>query len=244
MPLTLEQLIARARVEADMVGSEFVTDRQAKDMVNDEWAELYELMVTKYEDYFVTSHDIALVAGTDTYALPDGSDEDIPGVFKLRGVDVIISANETFPIRPFQWSERGRRLAPDASGSIRVWYVPNVTLLNAAAGEEDDYDAVLPAEVKPGWERFIVFGAAMRMLRKEQSDVSELKQEKLLVRQVIENAAEKRDADAPARMIRRGDYSVAWFANADLRYCYRGSSLVLAKTADIMRDSLHPEDDL
>ena len=56
---TLAQLIVRVRQRADMVGSAFVSDSEIVDYINVAMAEIHDLLVTKYEDYYVKDRRIA-----------------------------------------------------------------------------------------------------------------------------------------------------------------------------------------
>lgn len=228
MAFTLSDLISKARTRADMVNSDFVSDADVTEMVNVSYSELYEFLVQTFEDYFIAETTITTVSGTDAYDLSAVS----PGIFKLRGVDLQLSAaaGNAIPLRRFEWAERSRynqavwgsvvmpgarrpayrllgsklKLAPppDAAYDLKVYYVPAVTLLsNDTPGTTD----VLPGEVRPGWEEYIVIGAAIRMLEKEQNDTTPLMAELARLKARIESAAANRDADAPVRMVRRAD---------------------------------------
>lgn len=214
--ITLTDLISRARSRADMVNSLFCTDAEFTVFVNSAYAELYELLVKTFEDYFLTSTTIATVAGTDTYALP-------VGMFKLRGVDLLLSAapGHYVPLERFEFEERwkfadgwssgytaaGTQLnytlvnkqlllapAPDGIYSLKVWYVPNYTPL--VAGSD------VTVDLENDWGDYIVLEAAIRALQKEESDISSLFAQKSAIISRIQTAAANRDAGKPMRMTR------------------------------------------
>jgi hypothetical protein len=138
---TLTQLITRIRERADMVGSSFVTDREVTHMVNQSVADLHNLLVTLYENYYVkTAPDIALPGGNPTTVPAD--------FYKALGVD-FTTGGMTYSLKPFMFSERRAyanpfyantalsslyyqiqgdqlRFIPDdtTSGVATLWYIP------------------------------------------------------------------------------------------------------------------------
>lgn len=214
--VTLATLRTKARTRADMTNSPFVSDTELTEIVNSSWSELYDILVGAFEDYAVSSTTLSLVAGTDTYALPSD-------FYKLRGCDLVVGAGagDYATLSRFEWSERDRYSnqwsaaytanghalryciqgsnlvfapVPTAAHSVRLWYVPERTALAV------DADTLT---VTPGWEEYIALDAAIQMLLKEESDVSAHMARKEALRQRIVGMAPKRDADAPATMIRR-----------------------------------------
>jgi hypothetical protein len=197
-----------------MVNSLFVTDAEFTVFLNSGYAELYELLVKTFEDYFLTSTTFATVAGQDTYSLP-------AGMFKLRGVDLVLSpaVGQFIPLDRFEWDERwkfsngwsagytaaGQLLnytlvnkqlmlapAPDSSYSIRVWFVPVFTPLALPAD--------LTVDLENDWGDYIVLEAAIRALQKEESDVSALFAQKNSIISRINSSAMDRDVNKPMRM--------------------------------------------
>lgn len=208
--VTLVDLRIRARTRADMTGSEFVTNDELTQWVNEAADELYEILVLKFgEDYFATSYDFATVANVETVALP-------AGVFKVLGVDLrSSSASQWVSLARFSFAERNAqrgnlgapagapryrlegsnlRLLPAPTGVLsgKLWYVPQRTPL---AADGDTLDGV------SGWEAYVVADAARKALLKEESDTSALVQELAQLRDRIERAAANRDAGQPAKLV-------------------------------------------
>jgi hypothetical protein len=208
--VTLTTLRSRVRERADMVGSTFVTDAGTSldAFINSACDELYDLLVTKFQDYFTTSATVSLTAGTDTYALP-------PTYFKTLGVDILdgsiyrslqkfefaernqyagVNAN---PLTRMRYQARGSNLvfhpAPAVSGTAKHWFIPLRTQMSA---ESDTFDPI-----SDGWVEFVVVAAAIRCLAKEESDVSALMAEKGELKRRIEEAAANRDVGGPARVV-------------------------------------------
>ena len=138
---TLSQLITRIRERADMVGSNFVTDREVTHMINQSVADLHSLLVTLYENYYVKT--------APAITLPAGNPSTVPDDFyKLLGVD-FTTGGATYSLKPFMFSERRSyatpfyantslpnlfyqlqgneiRFIPDdtVAGTVTLWYVP------------------------------------------------------------------------------------------------------------------------
>lgn len=74
-------MIERARSLADMDTTEFVDDSQWIRWLNIGMSELYDLMVTHFEDYFVKTYQFTTVADQEDYQLP-------ADFYKSTGVDV------------------------------------------------------------------------------------------------------------------------------------------------------------
>lgn len=141
--MTLAQLRVATRERADMIGSEFVSESELSDYINQSLFALYDLLVTTYgEDYFVD--DVQVTADEKGVT-------DLPANFyKLRGVDILIDGVRAITLQPFNFAERNRasinlsgplytqiryRLRanklwltppPTTSQALRIWYVPRM----------------------------------------------------------------------------------------------------------------------
>jgi hypothetical protein len=204
MSVTLLQLKDRSRQRADMENSEFVTDAELTIYINGSIAELHDLLVASYgSDYFLSSTTFSTVAGTESYSLP-------ADFYKLMGVDVQVSGSEWASIRPFNFNERNRnqeltwgvaggpnlryrvmgsniRLspAPNSAVSVKVWYTPKATALSADADTLDDLN---------GFADYVIIDAAIKMLQKQDDDVTVLMAQKADLKRRIEIMAQNRDA--------------------------------------------------
>lgn len=210
MAETLASLRDQARLRSDMQNSKFVSDAEFNQYINDSYAELYDLLVSKFEDYYVAEPLVFTVASGNTYDLPDD-------FYKLKGLDRALSgADDWYTLRPFTFEDRNARrsatrfrglypairyrifgnkiyFSPDdqATGSFRMWYIPRYTPMVA------DTDTVSRID---GWEVYIVVDAAMKALQKEESDVSVLMAMKQALIQRIESLAANRDVGEPDRV--------------------------------------------
>ena len=210
--VTLTQLQLQSRQRADKVGSGFILDSELIQYINNSYAELYDLLVGAYDnDYFLSEFPITTVGGTKFYDLPDG-------FYKLRGIDYNIAANHNLTLRPFQWNERnkfqegtywaslvglngprykisGNQIAfypaPDGAFNLNLWYIPACPLLVAGTDTVDGVN---------GFEEYIIIDAAIKMLQKEESDVSILLAQKQAIIARINLMAENRDASQTFRV--------------------------------------------
>lgn len=218
MPTTRSTLAAMARQYADMEHSAFVSDAELSRYLQDSYGELYDLLVSKHQDYFVEGPvEFSVADGANTYALP-------ADFYKLLGVDLSLGGGRWREMDPFNFNERnveGERtyngIAPrvryrvlgdalhivpadKAPGAYRLWYVANCPVL---AGDSDELDAT-----SDKWREYVIVDAAIKMLSKEESDVSVLMAKKAMLTKRIEDSAASRDAGRSARVqdVRRGGY--------------------------------------
>ena len=206
---TLAQLRTRARQRANMENSNFIRDTEMLALINASYAELYDIMVTKYEDYYITGPTSFSISSGNTYSLPSD-------FYKLRGVDYL-QGTQYVTIYPINWNNRNRlnravnrrtsyQLNPsyrivgstlyiypsdDALGDYQLWYIPSFTPL------ADDSDLIDGSIARNGWEEYVVVDVARKMLQKEESDTRELIREKERLLVHIEGAAAERDVDQP-----------------------------------------------
>jgi hypothetical protein len=130
--MTLANIRTQAMQRADRVNSNFVTVPEWRNYINQAMFELYDLLITSYEDYFVAP-PIAFVADGNTYlyTLPTGTNTFLDGInnaltvtpppfYKLKGVDLALSnANNAYvTVNKFNFSDRNRFLYPNTASTI------------------------------------------------------------------------------------------------------------------------------
>lgn len=210
MPDTLASLRNQARLRADMLNSKFVSDEEFNQYLSDSYAELYDLLVSKFEDYYVADPLVFTVSSGNTYPLP-------ADFYKLKGLDRALSGEgDWYTLRPFTFEDRNARrsatrfrglypairyrvfgnkilFSPDdqATGMYRMWYIPKYTPL---VNDTDEIADVI------GWEVYLVIDAAIKALQKEESDVSVLMALKAALIQRIDTMAANRDVGEPERV--------------------------------------------
>jgi len=212
MSVTLSTIRTRAKQRADMEKSKFVTDAEWNAFINAAYKELYDLLVLKFEDYFITeNYSNTIASGSDSFALPSN-------FYKVVGIDVLRSgtAGTTSAswekLERFNFNERNRdsdeavrnrlrfpivryrllgsnvKIAPAsrAEGTYRLWYVPKATELSADGDTLDEVN---------GYEEYVILDSAMKAATKEENYelVQTLSAQKQLQTERIEQAAANRD---------------------------------------------------
>jgi hypothetical protein len=210
MSITLAQLRLESRDRADMKNSKFVSDTELNNYINNSISELHDILIQAYDaDYYVSEVTFQSVANQTQYALstivPSGD------FYKLRGVDAKLNNSQWFTLQPFSFNERNRnqnvgtwsyltanhiryRLVgsnlvftpvPEGNINIKLWYIPLAPTLAADGDILNDLN---------NFSEYIIVDAAIKMLQKEESDVSVLSAQKAALKRRIEEAANNRDA--------------------------------------------------
>lgn len=129
--MTLQQIRLQAMQRADRVNSQFLTVPEWNTNINKAMFELYDLLVTVYEDYFIAP-PIQFVADGSTYLylLPNGSNTFLnantgqtvtpPPYYKLLGVDLALNnaTNAYVTVNKFNFIDRNRFVYPNTASTI------------------------------------------------------------------------------------------------------------------------------
>lgn len=207
---TLSTLRSDIRSRADMDNSEFITDSELNSYINASYAELYDILVSRFEDYYTTTSSHSVASGASEFSVP-------ADFYKLRGVDRQYSGNDYYSLSKFNFNQRNfknRRvsnslwgtinvnyrlvgnnieLIPEdqASGTYRMWYVPACPVLSLDADTVDGVN---------GFEEYIVVDVCIKVLEKEESDTTTFQRQKAALMKRIEEMAAQRDAGEPDRI--------------------------------------------
>jgi hypothetical protein len=207
----------RVRRRADMENSNFVSDAELNQYINDSLSELYDLFVVEYEDYVVQKLDTT-ISGEKEYDIV--TDFGIDNFMKILGID-LNTGNRKINMQRFMFAERNNidgaaiALTPfgnniqysvlgntikftndNGANDITIWFIPSfVPML-----ETDFVDDVAPF-LAPGWEEFAVIDSAIKCLQKEESDTIQLERDKSILTKRIRSIAMNRDAGAPSRVV-------------------------------------------
>ena len=211
--ITLSEIRQRCRERSDMTSSEFVTDDELNFYINQSIAELHDMLVQSYgSEYYVKNETFQSVGQQEAYDLSTIITDD--DFYKLRAVDAKLNGDDWFTLQRFNFNERNRfqhfgvwdylgitnvryRLVgneirfvpiPDRSVDIRIWYIPRAVTLTDDADTYNDFN---------GWIEYVIVDCAIKMLNKEESDVTILLNEKQLLKRRIEEVANNRDAAEP-----------------------------------------------
>lgn len=133
--INLGYLRQQARLRADKLMSQFLTDDEWNFNINQACFELYDLLVSKYgDDYFLALPLLVPMTGLNSYPIPDGSNYPVngansPALLKLVGIDVNVNGGPTsplagwVPLSRFNWSDRDRYTVwPGQAGALNNFY--------------------------------------------------------------------------------------------------------------------------
>lgn len=220
---SLAALRLQSQQRADRVNSNFVTTPEWNRYINESAKELYDLLVTVYEDYYLAPPYTFVTDGiNNSYTLPDGiltgSDSVLSKQFyKLSGVDCGLADNNNarVTIHKYDFIERNRYVYPNITstffGVFNMRYRVMGNKLNfIPTPSSGQYITVwyiprLPVLLQDtdtldainGWSEYVVVRAAKMALDKEEQDTSALTQELMYLKQRIEETATNRDAGQP-----------------------------------------------
>lgn len=129
--MCLSQIRLAAQQRADRVNSNFVTQSEWRSYINQAMFELYDLLVTVYEDYYIaTPIQFTADGSTYLYALPNGSNTFLNALtnvtftpkpfYKLVGVDLALqtASNAYVTINKFNFIDRNRFVYPNTASTI------------------------------------------------------------------------------------------------------------------------------
>ncbi len=221
--LTLSQVRAAAQQRSDMVNSSFVSLPEWNSYINQSYFELYDLLVTLYEDYFLADPFYITLNGSDSYTLPNGVAVDgISGVaarpfYKLTGVDLGLTGqtNAWVTLKKFNFIGRNRFVYPQ----LTTTYLGVFNLRYRVLGDKLHfiptpssgqyvrvwYIPKLTQLLKEsdqldgisGWTEYVIVDAAIKAMQKEESDCSLLMGQKQALIKRIEETGMNRDAGQP-----------------------------------------------
>jgi hypothetical protein len=195
-----------------MTNSASPVTARCNEYINNAIAELHDILIGTFEDYYLTLQTISVVAGTSSYALP----ADFYKALKVFGVN----GSERYRLQRYQLDEAesfqdslaplardvsdlsyrimGANIrflpTPNVGGSVELWYAPAATKL---VGESDTLTVYAPVG---WWEEFVALAAAIRLRVREESDASQLMALMAQLRQRIVSSAEERDSGEPQRI--------------------------------------------
>lgn len=138
-----------------MATSGFVTAAEVTDLVNDEWPEVYRLLVELGPpDYYSASTTIATVVGTVAYALP-------ADFFDETTIYALDTNTYKRPLRKVQDWGLARVQSPTAVVNVTMEYIPSPPVL---AADGDTIDGIA------GFDSLLTCRVARRLLQKRKQD--------------------------------------------------------------------------
>lgn len=133
--MSLGELRLRSQQTADRVGSQFVVNSEWNAFIRLAMYELYDLLITSYEDLFASEQVFINTDGnTQNYAIPDGATNYLGGfyggatgtpakaLYKLAGVDLNVNTSTVSPawvtLRKFNFIDRNKYVYPNSTSTI------------------------------------------------------------------------------------------------------------------------------
>lgn len=128
--MSLAAIRLAAQQRADRINSNFVTTQEWNSYINQALYELYDILVTIYEDYFVAEPVFFTVNGsTANYPIPDGvtvfqdsSNNNVvaPAQYKLLGIDLAVNtaSNAYVTLNKFNFISRNTFVYPNTASTI------------------------------------------------------------------------------------------------------------------------------
>jgi hypothetical protein len=133
--MSLYELRLRSQQTADRVGSDFVTNEEWNNMIRLANYELYDLLITSFEEYY-SSQNVSIQTNGNTfqYPLPNGATNYLggnyngtngapaPAFYKLAGVDLNVNTSALTPSRvtllKFDFIKRNEYVYPNSTSTI------------------------------------------------------------------------------------------------------------------------------
>lgn len=206
---TRDELVTSVRRRTNLETSEFVTDAEITEYLNEEWAELQAKLTSgEGAPHFVSTTTINVAVGTTLYPLP-------ADFYKLlRCVATIDSV--TRDMQPFMEGERADLMntqyftAMFTGGPRYRVQADNIEILpvNRAFNVEVRYISSCPFLVDGsdtvdgfnGYEQAIIAGACALVREKEETDPSFFERRKQRIYGLIDAFSHQRDASHPERV--------------------------------------------
>jgi hypothetical protein len=230
--MSLGEIRLRAQQEADMQNSQFLSLPEWNFNINQSYYELYDLLITTYEDYYIAPRLVFQTDGTtQLYDLPNGNNySGAPALYKLYGVDLGLSNNTNawVTIKKFDFIQRNRYVFPQITSTFlgvfnlryrivdsKIMFIPVPSggqyiglwyypRLKTLLQDSDVMDGF------SGWTEYVILDAAIKAMMKEESDPSALLLRKQAIKLRIEGIAANRDVGQPDTISDTRTFSERW----------------------------------
>ena len=214
--ITLGDLQTQIRQISDQENSGFIQKPELINYINQSVAELYDKLVESFDQsYFMTSKNILVKSGTESYNLP-------ADFYKMVGLDLRLTAGQVISLERYSWNERNDFKGFYQSGSTlpEVWTyrLTGSKIVLAPIPRSDktltlNYIPVYKTLVNDtdlldginGWELYIIYDCAIKIMTKEETDASLYIQKLIDISNRIDRLKKSRDAGRPEKVVSRGN---------------------------------------
>jgi hypothetical protein len=235
--MSLGQVRYLAQSESDMLNANFVSTQEWNNYISQSYFELYDLLVTAFEDYFLAPVYTLATSNLQQYPLPDGltvvdaiTGQIAPAYYKLLGVDLGLAGNSQawVTLKKFQFISRNRYVYPQLTTTylgvfnLRYRVMGNtIMFIPTPAAAQFIRLWYIPKLIQPvqnkdildgvsGWLEYVIIDAAIKALEKEESDTSALMARKAAILKRIEDTAANRDAGESEQISDIRSWSERW----------------------------------
>lgn len=109
--------MTQTRQRSDMEFSKFIGDSELKSYINASWKELYDILTSRFENYYSTQYDVT-VSDQTGFTIPDD-------FYKLMGVDLYIANGNYVTLNKWNFNERN---AVNNANIIPLYWYSNQVL--------------------------------------------------------------------------------------------------------------------
>jgi len=178
--------------------TQFIPPSEANALVNESVADLYDMLVSRAEDYFVRSATLEATGDGETWRLPDD-------LYKLRAVYVDGASVEPYTESQREHAASGSTpryalagegisvLPANGAGAVTLRYVPQAPQLHRDAD-------TLSLAFAAGWDAYVVYDVAAKMRIKAKQDASALQARADRAQARILQMAAQRDSGRPRQV--------------------------------------------
>ena len=202
---TVTELEARIRRRSDTENDPFFSSAEIIDFIDSAYCKLYDLIVSRYQNYYLSSQSVTAVAGQADYALPSD-------FYKSVGVDQF-DGGQTYTLQPFSFNERNNTPVQNGFNSVFRYHLRqgNLTLIPTPNGTQSFTLWYVPAPVKvtsgaqvldgfAGWEEYVLMDACVAVRKKQDLDASGFEGERMMAEKRVLEMAQERDAGFPKKV--------------------------------------------
>lgn len=214
---TLAQLRTKVQQRGSFENSADITSTILLDFINEAIAELWDLMIQRWQDYYITRTNLSVTANLDGITLPSD-------MYKLRKLEIVDSSSPSGyrRLRPhdldaahafsplsgdknYRYRLENTKLylapIPVTAETLRLFYIPCAGQLVL---DSDTFDGV------NGYEALVIALTLKRCYDRQDMPTGSIDAEIARLTQRIRVAADSRDADEPFSLAARGPQNEAW----------------------------------